>query len=392
LGDFDAISETSDYWCVTNASHLTACKLKKNDLASNVNGTPNFRICEGGYAHFTSITSGRDRLTVSVHGELEVDEWYDTTSVKIKSNNQTYAGDIGYLGDEAFAGSTVRAGGIRRTRFSTNGIYADYMTYCYPANYYIGSLGIGLTHGDYSMMFKGCEKHIYATADFSIFNDTVATPDNPADWGVYIAADTTLDTQGHTVTWTAGAVINMSSTFTKAGEGTLVMQPRGATYEGEGNAVVVAGGTLEARACTLSGAATWSSVFGGVPVTVKDGATLRIASGVTSVSNAVTLEEGATLDIQSITSRSSGVASVGALTATGPATVKISGTIPDSAMTDGVEISLSTSCDIFTRANLTLDASELKFESGKVCKTAKFKVVKGLLLLSVKPEFCIKIR
>jgi hypothetical protein len=327
-----------------------------------------------------------------VHGELEVDEWYDTTSVKIKSNNQTYAGDIGYPGDEAFAESTIRAGGIRRTRFSPNSDHADYMSYFYPANYYIGSLGIGLTNKDYSMMFKGCEKHIYATADFSIFNFTGATPSNPADWGVYIAANTTLDTQGHTVTWTAGAVINMSSTFTKAGEGTLVMEPRGATYEGEGNAVVVAGGTLEARACTLSGAATWSSVFGGVPVTVKDGATLRIASGVTSVSNAVTLEEGSTLVIDGIHERSGSATSVGQLTATGPATVKISGTIPDSAMTDGVEISLSTSCDILTRANLTLDASELKFESGKVCKTAKFKVVKGLLLLSVKPEFCIKIR
>jgi hypothetical protein len=369
--------------------------LKKNDLAGNVNGTPNFRICEGGYAHFTSVDSGRDRLKLSVQGELEVDDYYDTKSVKIvkgTDTGKTFDGDIGYSGDEAFANSTIRAGGIRRTRFSTNSNYTDYMTYLYPANYYIGSSGIGLTYRDYSMMFTGCEKHIYATADFSIFNFTGATPSNPADWGVYIAANTTLDTQGHTVTWTAGAVINMSSTFTKAGEGTLVMQPRGATYEGEGNAVVVAGGTLEARACTLSGAATWSSVFGGVPVTVKDGATLRIASGVTSVSNAVTLEEGATLDIQSITSRSSGVASVGALTATGPATVKISGTIPDSAMTDGVEISLSTSCDILTRANLTLDASELKFESGKVCKTAKFKVVKGLLLLSVKPEFCIKIR
>jgi hypothetical protein len=245
---------------------------------------------------------------------------------------------------------------------------------------------------DYAIRVEVPSSDATVSETLTIFNYTGATPPNPADWGVYIAANTTLDTQGHTVTWTAGAVINMSSTFTKAGEGTLVMEPRGATYEGEGNAVVVAGGTLEARACTLSGAATWSSVFGGVPVTVKDGATLRIASGVTSVSNAVTLEEGSTLVIQSITSRSSGAASVGALTATGPATVKISGTIPDSAMTDGVEISLSTSCDILTRANLTLDASELKFESGKVCKTAKFKVVKGLLLLSVKPEFCIKIR
>jgi hypothetical protein len=393
--DFDVIDETADYWCVTNASRLTARVLKKNDLAGNVNGTPNFRICEGGYAHFTSVDSGRDRLKLSVQGELEVDDYYDTKSVKIvkgTDTGKTFDGDIGYSGDEAFANSTIRAGGIRRTRFSTNSNYTDYMTYLYPANYYIGSSGIGLTYRDYSMMFTGCEKHIYATADFSIFNFTGATPSNPADWGVYIAANTTLDTQGHTVTWTAGAVINMSSTFTKAGEGTLVMEPRGATYEGEGNAVVVAGGTLEARACTLSGTATWSSVFGGVPVTVKDGATLRIASGVTSVSNAVTLEEGSTLVIDGIHERSGSATSVGQLTATGPATVKISGTIPDSAMTDGVEISLSTSCDILTRANLTLDASELKFESGKVCKTAKFKVVKGLLLLSVKPEFCIKIR
>jgi hypothetical protein len=199
-----------------------------------VNGEPNFRICEGGYAHFTSITSGRDRLAVSVQGELEVDEYYDTMSVVNIKTGETFAGDIGYPGDESFAESTIRAGGIRRTRYSTNSGLADWTVRCYPANYYIGSLGIGLTDRDYSLMFRGCEKHIYATADFSIFNYTSATPDNPADWGVYIATNTTLDTQGHTVTWNAGAVINLSSTFTKAGEGTLVMEPRGATYEGEG--------------------------------------------------------------------------------------------------------------------------------------------------------------
>ncbi len=390
--DFDVIDASADYWCVTNASRLTAGVLKKNDASGNVNGTPNFRICEGGYAHFTSITSGRDRLTVSVQGELEVDNWYDTTSVRVKSNGQTYAGDIGYPGDEAFAESTIRAGGIRRTRYSTNSNYTDYMTYFYPANYYIGSLGIGLTYRDYSLMFTGCEKHIYATADFSIFNYTGATPSNPADWGVYIAADTTLDTQGHIVTWTAGAVINQSSTFTKAGEGTLVMEPRGATYEGAGNAVVVAGGTLEARACTLSGAATWSSVFGGVPVTVKDGAVLRIASGVTSVTNAVTLQAGATLDIQSFTSRSAAAASVGALSATGPATVRLSGTIPDSAFEDGAEFVIASSCDAASLANISLDKSGLEFATAGKCSNARLDVDGGKLVVSVKPYFYIKVR
>jgi hypothetical protein len=175
----------------------------------------------------------------------------------------------------------------------------------------------------------------------------------------------------------------MSSTFTKAGEGTLVMEPRGATYEGEGNAVVVAGGTLEARACTLSGAATWSSVFGGVPVTVKDGATLRIAPGVTSVTNAVTLEAGATLDIQSITSRSSGVASVGALTATGPATVRLSGTLPDSVFSTGTNFTIAASCDASTCAKLDVDFSDLRYENDSIRSSAKLDITNGKLCLIV---------
>ena len=393
--DFDVIDETADYWCVTNASRFTAGEFKKNASSGNVNGTPNFRVCEGGYAHFTSVDSGRDRFKLSVLGELEVDDYYDTKSVKIvkgTDTGKTFDGDIGFSGDEAFAGSTIRAGGIRRTRYSTNSNYTDYMTYLYPANYYIGSLGIGLTYSQYSMMFTGCEKHIYATDNFTIYNYTGATPDNPADWGVYIAVDTTLDTQGHTVTWTAGAVINLASTFTKAGEGTLIMQPRGATYEGAGNAVVVAGGTLEARACTLSGAATWSSVFGGVPVTVKDGAVLRIAPGVTSVTNAVTLEEGATLDIQSFTSRSSEGASVGALSATGPAMVRLSGTLPDSVFSTGTNFVIAASCDAASLANISLDKSGLVFENAGKCSNARLDVDGGKLVVSVKPYFYIKVR
>ena len=240
-------------------------------------------------------------------------------------------------------------------------------------------------------MFTGCEKHIYAAADFSIFNYTGATPSNPADWGVYIASDTTLDTQGHTVIWTAGAVINQSSTFTKAGEGTLVMQPRGATYEGAGNAVVVAGGTLEARACTLSGAATWSSVFGGVPVTVKDGATFKIADGVTSVTNPVTLEEGAILDIGDITTRGASAA-LGALSATGPATVRLSGTLPDSVFTNGTNFVIAASCDAASLVNISLDKSGLLFETAGNCSNARLNVDGGKLVVSVKPYFYIKVR
>ena len=239
-------------------------------------------------------------------------------------------------------------------------------------------------------MFTGGEKHIYATDDFTIFNYTGATPDNPADWGVYIAADTTLDTQGHTVTWTAGAVINLSSTFTKAGEGTLVMQPRGATCEGAGNAVVVAGGTLEARACTLSGAATWSSVFGGVPVTVKDGATFKIADGVTSVTNAVTLEEGAILDIGNITTRGASAA-LGELSATGPATVRLSGTLPDSVFSTGTNFVIAASCDAATLANITLDKTGLSYENKGPCTNSKLKVIDGKLALCVVPYFYIRI-
>ena len=388
--DFDQFYYGADAWSVTDGSRLTAGVLKKNATSDNVNGTPNFRICEGGYAHFTSITSGRDRLTVSVQGELEVDGYYDTMSVIVasgKSKGTHYAGDFGYPGDQAYAGSTVRAGGICRRRYTTNTTYSDYMTYCYPANYYIGSLGIGLEYKDYSVEFTGCPKHIYATDDFSIYGST-ASSSNVSDWGVNFVTDTTLDTQGHTVTWTAGAVLRNSPVFTKAGEGTLIMAPRGASISANVNdvppSVIVAGGTLEARSCLLAPAAT--PIFDAtVPVTVKDGATLRITEGcVTAVSNPIILEEGATLDIDAASNCFTAM-SVGSISATGTAKVKVSGVISDSAFATGTNIVIAASCDAATLANLSIDpSSDLKYENEHPCRSKKLVVEDGKLCLAVK--------
>ena len=390
--DFDVIDVSADYWCVTNASRFTAGKLKKNDAPGSVNGEqPNFRICEGGYAHFTSITSGRDRMAVSVQGELEVDDWYDTMSVKDTKNNNTFAGDFGYPGDEAFSGSTVRAGGIRRRKYSTYSAYVDWMTYCYPANWYIGSDGIQLEYKAFPIEFAGCQKYIYATADFTISGYSTAESSDKADWGVGCAADTTLDTQGHTVTWNAGAVLRNNITFTKAGEGTLVMEPYGAKISDGTPSVVVAGGTLEARACTIG--TDMDPLFGAsVPVTVKNGATLRIASGVTTVSNAVTLEEGATLAVDAIDERDALASSTGPLTATGRAKVKITGTLPDSVFSTGTNFVIAASCDAATLANISLDKSGLEFATAGKCSNARLDVVDGKLVVSVKPYFYIKVR
>ncbi len=389
-GDFDIIDASDEYWCVTDASRFTAGVLKKNSTAGDVNGTPNFRICEGASAHFTSITSGRDRLTISVQGELAVDGYYDTMSVIDTRNSNTFAGDFGYPGDEAFSGSTVRACGIRRRKYSTNTAYVDWMTYCYPANWYIGSDGIQLEYKAFPIEFAGCPKYIYATADFTISGYSTAESSDKADWGVGCAADTTLDTQGHTVTWNAGAVLRNNITFTKAGEGTLVMEPYGAKISDGTPSVVVAGGTLEARACTIG--TDMDPLFGGVPVTVKNGAVLRIASGVTSVTNAVTLEAGATLAVDAIDERDALASSTGPLTATGRAKVKITGTLPDSVFSTGTNFVIAASCDAASLANISLDKSGLVFENAGKCSNARLDVVDGKLVVSVKPYFYIKVR
>ena len=106
---------------------------------------------------------------------------------------------------------------------------------------------------------------------------------------------------------------------------------------------------------------------------------------------AVTLEPGATLDIGSVTSRGDSAA-VCALSATGPATVRLSGTLPDSVFSTGTNFIIAASCDAATLANITFDMAELSFETAGTCSNARLNVENGRLILSVKPYFFIKVK
>ena len=197
-------------YVIAAGSRFSATVLRKRDA---VNMQSVVLIEEGAYAHFGTITGGRDRLHPSIHGVLEVDDYY--TTVCCIRNNIEYRGDFGYNEDGNYNGGTLIAGGLQRGDFSTDKNYPDFYSYIYPANVYIGANGISQTTGDRGIGTTGCAKHIYAMADFSIRGP------NASSGTFAVNADTTIDTRGHNVTWTSA--LSGASLLTKAGEGALVM-------------------------------------------------------------------------------------------------------------------------------------------------------------------------
>ena len=83
---------------------------------------------------------------------------------------------------------------------------------------------------------------------------------------------------------------------------------------------------------------------------------------------------------------------MGALSATGPATVRLSGTLPDSVFSTGTNFVIAASCDDASLANISLDKSGLEFATAGKCSNARLDVVDGKLVVSVKPYFYIKVR
>ena len=157
----------------------------------------------------------------------------------------------------------------------------------------------------------------------------------------------------------------------------------GARFEGDGPVSLIGGGSFSVTNRT-------AVPFGSSAVTVGNDTVLALP-GEIAVGNAVTLEPGATLDIGSVTSRGDSAA-VCALSATGSATVRLTGTMPDSVFSTGTNFIIAASCDAATLANITFDMAGLSFENAGTCSNARLNVENGRLILSVKPYFFIKVK
>ena len=314
MGDFTfkadlGVASAEPTWKVPSGSRLSAPVLKKKTGLGNQNGDPAFRIEEGGYAHFGSVVVGRDRLYLSVQGEIEVDGLFSVRSVYTSSGS--FPGDFGYTGDEAYAASTIRADGLLREKDSQ---YGCYYSCVYPANIYIGAQGIAQETADNGIKFVGCAKNVYATADFSIRG-----PD-AASGLLVLEADATFDTQGHMVTWTSG--ISGTGTLTKTGEGTLVMSPAAEKSAFTGS-IAVHGGVL----------AIANDVFTTTSVALAKGAAIAVGMNRT-------------------------VPAAGVVTASGAAKVIATGDMSEAKIGDTFPVFASCTPETFVR--LKLDASGLQ--------------------------------
>ena len=225
-------------------------------------------IEEGGYAEFDKVISMNNFLRVSVRGRLKLNDVYQVGVNDGRSNVNSH---VGFDGDEQ-SGGVIEAGGIHK--------YSQGNCYVKVPTLYVGAQGLGAKIQDYTLHLDGCDKTVYATADFEIMGPFRSA--DPTDWGLVLDKAMTLDTQGFTVTWTGGA--RGSGALIKTGAGTLVMKPHGCNFTG---AVTVSGGTLK-----IGG----QGGVGGSPITVASGATLEFDNpDKTVISNSVTLEDGSTL-------------------------------------------------------------------------------------------------
>ena len=219
-------------------------------------------IESGGKAYFTTAYVATGVSEINTDGELHVDG-------VITIGPST--GDYTHLTHDENDTGVIYAGGIYKNN--------NKRTYIKVPTLYIGSSGIAADQ-DWVINFSDAAKTVYATADFEISG--VENTTTPSDWGLSINRPVTFNTQGHTITWTAGA--KGADALIKDGEGTLVMNPYGSALTG---AVTVNGGTL---------ALAKSDATGTGAVTVKDGATLEVAqSGTVALGGDLTLADGATL-------------------------------------------------------------------------------------------------
>lgn len=252
-------------------------------------------------------------MYLSVLGEIEVDGLYSVRCC-LRGGTEHFAGDFGYAEDVNAAGGTIRAGGLKRLDFDTSDNLADDFAYVYPANLYIGELGIIQDTAERGIAMTGSAKSVYATADFAIRG-----PDASSGL-LLLEADTTFDTQGYTVTWTSG--IAGVRTLTKTGDGTLAMSPYAGTSDFTGS-IVVNGGTLAIQNDTLTA----------TPVTLAAGTAIAVGANRT-------------------------VPAAGTLTASGAVQVLVSGDMSEAKVGDSFPLFANCTAESF--ANLRLDASGLQ--------------------------------
>ncbi len=261
----------------TNTVALSSCytvpkgsRLYGKHLTGNVAKTLILRVEEGGWAEFDSILTGYASGRVSVWGEMHVKNQWIATNSGTKGNC--------HIGDDSDA---THDGAIY-----ANGIWKDVINgnlYLKTKHFYVGSDGLGTKAQNYSLKFDVEGQVIHATDDFEIFS---VEPKSDGDWGVDLYQAITLDTAGHTITW-SGNIRDFKSggaAVTKDGEGTLVMNPYYTTMKGT---FTVKGGTLQ----VAKDAATGTSA-----ITVMGGAVLAV-SGTEEIAlgGALTLESGAVL-------------------------------------------------------------------------------------------------
>ena len=241
--------------------------LHGEDARGNDNSEDFLSIESGGKAYFKNVFVATGKSQINTEGELHVEG--------VISIGSPASGSYTHLTHNQNDNGVIYAGGIHKDNLNN--------TYIKVQPLYVGKDGLGTTDGNGNKMiyFANFDYTVYATDNFEIFGPRRSA--NPADWGLCLGKPVTFNTQGHTITWTAGA--DGGGALIKDGEGTLVFNPYGTSLKGT---VTVEGGTLKVMSPT--GVSTNA-------MTVKSGATLEIASGATLGESPVTLENGSTLKL-----------------------------------------------------------------------------------------------
>ena len=242
------------------------------------------RVDKGGAAYFTSVTNGNNRGDIDINGYLEASGEVVVQTTSGSSSSVFRLGRSGNVG-------TVKAWRIAKA----GGAIGSFLI----PNLIVGAGGIGAVTRDYYLRFD-VNTTVTATDNFNVLG--VYRSDGAHDWGPNVAAGNTLTfnvPSGKTVT--CGCGVSGGGTIRKTGAGTLVMTN---TFNGQSGYKKNYSGGTSVDEGTVRLAANGQLSTGAV--TVADGARLEIASGVT-VSNHVEgdgtlyLENGVTLAVGNLT-------------------------------------------------------------------------------------------
>ena len=259
------------------------------------------RIDEGGYACFTTVTNGWDR------GDIDIDGTLEATQEVIVRTNPSGGSTASHFGRSGNIG-TVKAKRIAKAEHS--------IAQSLIPNLIVGSGGIGSVCQDYIWRFE-VDTTITAMDNFDVI--AVYRSAGLHDWGIGCSGTITITfnvPEGKTVTYGTG-FSGSTCTIRKTGAGTLVM---GNTYAGNsGYLKQYANGTVIEEGMVRLAA---NGQLGTGAVTIADGARLEIANGV-AVSNQIdgegtlALNDGVTLTMGNIPW------SVGAVEVASDATVNV---------------------------------------------------------------------